>query len=68
MQEHFSKFTDATGEIIWQKDEETGKETAVACGCRAVDGELVMYPESFFCEGQVEHSIAQHGIAQHSTA
>ena len=54
VQEHFSKFTDATGGIEWKPDEETGKLTGVAMGCTATDGEKFDYPEEFACEGAVE--------------
>ena len=54
VQEHFSKFTDATGAIQWQVDDETGKETGLALGCVAIDGEKLPYPEPFMCEGAVE--------------
>ena len=41
VQEHFSKFTDATGAIQWAEDPETGKLTGTANGCVATDGEKV---------------------------
>jgi len=54
VQEHFSKFTDATGEINWEVDESTGKQTGHALGCRAKDGERFPYNEPLLCEGAVE--------------
>lgn len=53
MQEHFSKFTDNTGLIQWEKDE-NGKPTGTALGCVATDGEKFQYSEPFVCEGAVE--------------
>ena len=53
VQEHFSKFTDCTGGIDWDVDE-SGKQTGLAKGCKANDGEKFAYLEPLLCEGAVE--------------
>ena len=53
VQEHFSKFTDATGAIQWGKDEDD-KLNGLAGGCIANDGEKFQYAEPLLCEGAVE--------------
>jgi|TARA_B100000524_G_C23592385_1_gene349513 dynein heavy chain len=62
LQEHFSKFTDATGAIEWQRDAEEN-ETGVALGCVAVQGERISYPTPYLCEGQVEDWLS--GLMAH---
>ena len=62
VQEHFSKFTDCTGSIVWDVDE-NGKETGLALGCKANDKEHVQYAASFQCEGQVEDWL--NGLMAH---
>jgi len=63
VQEHFSKFTDATGGITWAKDEATGAETGLAQGCVSIDKELFPYPEPYQCSGQVEDWL--NGLMDH---
>jgi dynein heavy chain len=53
VQEHFSKFTDCTGEIDWALDD-SGKMTGLAKGCKSNDGERFPYATSLQCEGAVE--------------
>ena len=42
VQEHFSKFTDATKSIDWAPDD-TGKLTGLGRGCTSIDGETFHY-------------------------
>ena len=67
MQEHFSKFTDNTGEMIWVKDD-AGKDTGTSAGCKATDGEQFNYVEPYTCEGAVEDwllSLMAHQADSH---
>ena len=59
VQEHFSKFTDNIGAIQWEKDEETGAETGEALGMRSGEGEVVPFPEKFYCDGPVEEWLLE---------
>ena len=54
VQEHFSKFTDNIGGIRWEVDAETQAETGAALGMRSGEGEVVPFPDEFYCDGPVE--------------
>ena len=54
VQEHFSKFTDNMGGIIWDKDAETGEDIGVCKGMFATDKERVNFVNEFECRGPVE--------------
>ena len=62
VQEHFSKFTDATGGITWETDE-AGKEIGLAKGCVSIDKETFPYQSPYRCEGQVEDWL--NGLMDH---
>ena len=59
MQEHFSKFTDNMGGIIWDKDPETGQEIGVCKGMFATDKERVPFTSEFECRGPVEEWLLE---------
>ena len=59
VQEHFSKFTDCIGGIIWDKDPETGAEIGVCKGMFATDKERVNFVTDFECRGPVEEWLLE---------
>ena len=54
VQEHFSKFTDCIGGIMWERDPETKLETGVCKGMFATDKEEVHFAKELDCRGPVE--------------
>ena len=53
VQEHFSKFTDNTGGMEWERDE-NGDETGTVLGMYSGDHEHVQFSTPHSCEGPVE--------------
>ena len=62
MNEHFSKFTDATAEFVWELDAASAP-TRVALGCRSPEGETFTFGESYLCSGSLEHWLS--GLLAH---
>ena len=63
VQEHFSKFTDNTGGIVWERDPEGGGLSGTALGMTSGEREHVPFLGPLVCEGPVEdwlQSLMEH--------